>query len=188
MLGEKPILGIIHFAIGGAVHMLRKAVPADIPAIHNIINYYIRETTYNYHTVEQELSATQAWFAVTNTRYYDLFVLEEKGEIIGYSSYGPFRGKAGYRPTVEHSVYLLPGHEGKGYGTLLLDAIITGAREKGYWSMVAVIDSGNVHSIDFHLHKGFFLVGEMPHIAEKWGKPLSVTFLQLHLQDISHEG
>ena len=40
----------------------------------------------------------------------------------GYAAYGPFRPKAGYSATMEHSVYVHPSHQGKGIGRALLVA------------------------------------------------------------------
>jgi L-amino acid N-acyltransferase YncA len=163
--------------------MIRKGTAADIPALHEIINYYIRETTYNYSTREQSLAETTRWFNAMHTGEYDLFVLEVAGKVAGYASYGPFRSKTGYAPTVEHSVYLLPGYEGHGYGRALLTAIMDAAREKGYWTMMAVIDGSNQVSVDFHLHMGFSMVGTLYNVARKFNRPLDVVYLQLALND-----
>ncbi len=40
--------------------------------------------------------------------------------MIGYANWAPWRPKDGYRHTVEDSVYLAAGHQGRGLGTELL--------------------------------------------------------------------
>ena len=123
-----------------AMILIRRGTAGDIPALNEIINYYIRETTYNYSTQEQSLFETARWFNTVSAGEYDLFVLEIEGKVVGYASYGPFRSKTGYAPTVEHSVYLLPGYEGYGYGRALLTAIMNAAREKGEAPLLVVCD------------------------------------------------
>lgn len=178
-----PFILIVLVESMEAMILIRRGTAGDIPALNEIINYYIRETTYNYSTQEQSLSETARWFNTVSAGEYDLFVLEIEGKVVGYASYGPFRSKTGYAPTVEHSVYLLPGYEGYGYGRALLTAIMNAAREKGYWTMMAVIDSSNQTSVAFHLHMGFTMVGTLSNVAKKFGRPLHVVYLQYPLND-----
>jgi phosphinothricin acetyltransferase len=46
---------------------------------------------------------------------YPVLVSEENGVITGYSSFGDWRAFDGFRHTVEHSVYVHPDHQGKGW-------------------------------------------------------------------------
>jgi len=170
------------------MYTIRKGEVRDIPALHNIINYYITHTTYSYALAEQDYRTTEKWFCAMNTGKFDLYVLECDGAVVGYASYGTFRQKAAYAPTVEHSIYLMPGHEKGGWGRKLLETIIASAKQKGYWTMVAVIDGSNENSVQFHEHMGFTMVGTMVNVAQKFDRALSIVYLQYALNEPDPKG
>ena len=93
-----PFILIVLIESMEAMILIRRGTAGDIPALNEIINYYIRETTYNYSTQEQSLPETARWFNTVSAGEYDLFVLEIEGKVVGYASYGPFRSKTGYAP------------------------------------------------------------------------------------------
>lgn len=106
---------------------------------------------------------------------------DEGPQVVGYGSYGPFRTLAGYAATVEHSVFVAPGHEGRGIGQLLLDELLARATAEGRRTMVAAIDGSNLGSIRFHERNGFVEVGRMPGVGTKHGRPLDLVLLQRSL-------
>jgi phosphinothricin acetyltransferase len=105
--------------------------------------------------------------------------------VVGYASCGPFRSLAGYAATVEHSVFVAPGHEGRGIGQLLLDELIARAIAAGRRTMVAAIDGSNDGSIRFHERNGFVEVGRMPGVGTKHGRPLDLVLLQRSLDPVA---
>ena len=64
---------------------------------------------------------------------------------------------------------------------MLLDAIITHARNAGFKVMVGAIDGGNERSLLFHSKHGFAETGRMPGVATKGGELLDLVFMQLKL-------
>ena len=57
------------------------------------------------------------------------FLLQRKTvKLLGLSSIGPFRNWAGYKYTVENSVYVDAKHRGKGIAKLLMPPIIDAAK------------------------------------------------------------
>ncbi len=87
------------------------------------------------------------------------------------------------RVSVEHSVYVHPGHQGKGIGRALMKALIAEARRIGKHVMVAGIEAQNSASIHLHETLGFVTTGQMPQVGTKFGRWLDLTFMQLQLDD-----
>jgi hypothetical protein len=55
------------------------------------------------------------WFAARASRGYPVLGIEaDDGSLLGFASYGVFRGFAAFQYTVEHSVYVHVGHRGCG--------------------------------------------------------------------------
>src|SRR5690606_25296010 len=98
-------------------------------------------------------------------------------------SYGTYRSRAGYRKTVEHSIYLREEAQGRGAGKLLMKALIEDARARGFHLMVAVIDAKNESSIRFHERFGFQLAGHLPQAGFKHGRWLDQINMVLLLND-----
>src|SRR5581483_7277075 len=98
--------------------IVRDAAESDIPAILDIYNHVILNTTSVYseqpHTYEMRLT----WFRDRTGSGFPVLVAEQDGKVIGFSSYGHFRVWPCYRYTVENSVYLHIDHRGKGLSKL----------------------------------------------------------------------
>ena len=66
-----------------------------------------------------------------------------------------------------------------------MHALVERARREGKRVMVAAIDGENSGSIRFHERLGFFEVGRMPGIGEKFGRRLDLVLMQLILDEPS---
>lgn len=161
---------------------IRLAEAKDLPAILEIVNYNILNSTAVYDYDPKSLSEMQTWFEEKQQANWPVFVAELDGEITGYASYGPFRFKQGYRFTIEHSVYVNNKHNGKGIGKLLLTELITLAKAKNYHTMIGGIDADNKGSIEFHKKFGFTETGTIKESGFKFGRWLDLTFMQLILE------
>ena len=104
---------------------------------------------------------------------------DEQGILAGYATYGPWRAWDGYRHTVEHSVYVEKDHRGQGIGKMLMQALISEARQADIHVMVAGIEAGNEASIKLHEKLGFKDAGRLSEVGTKFGKWLDLAFLQL---------
>jgi phosphinothricin acetyltransferase len=97
---------------------------------------------------------------------------------VGFGSLTPFRSRPAYSTTVEDSVYLLPGHEGRGIGRRLLDALVTLAEGHGFHTVIARISGDNDASIALHRACGFEIVGVEREVGRKFGRWLDVVEMQ----------
>jgi L-amino acid N-acyltransferase len=160
---------------------IRTATEADLPGILAIYNEVILNTTavYNYQAHTLEMRA--AWLAEKKQQGMPVFVAEENGRILGFSAIGPFRAWAAYKYTVENSIYVDAAQRGRGLGKLLLEPLISSARQLGLHTIVAGIDATNEQSIGLHKKYGFTEVARFREVGYKFGRWLDLVFLQLVL-------
>jgi L-amino acid N-acyltransferase YncA len=163
-------------------HTIRDALLTDLPAVLDIYNDAVLNTTAIWNEQPVDLANREAWFAARQTQAYPiLLAVDEANQVLGYSSFGDWRPFEGFRHTVEHSVYVRADQRGKGLGPLLIRALIERARACDKHMMVAAIESGNAASIALHARQGFISTGQMPQVGTKFGRWLDLTFMQLDL-------
>src|SRR6185295_9902081 len=84
------------------------------------------------------------------------------GVVAGYGYCAPYRSRSAYRYSLEDSVYVRHGSEGRGVGSALLRELIERCEGLGYRTLIAVIgDSANAASINLHASFGFLRVGTL---------------------------
>lgn len=163
-------------------YLVRDARPADLPAIRDIYNDAVLNTTAIWNEQAVDLANRQAWFDARQSQGYPVLVVVDTDEnTLGYASFGDWRPFDGFRHTVEHSVYVRSDQRGNGLGPLLMATLIERARACGKHVMVAAIESGNTASIRLHERTGFVTTGQMPQVGTKFGRWLDLTFMQLML-------
>lgn len=154
----------------------------DTQAILEIINYNILHSTalydYNTRTLEQQMSI----LADKQSKNFPVIVAEIGGVVVGFGMYSEFRFREAYKFTVEHSVYVSQDHHGKGIGKLLLEELIVLAKRQNLHTMIAVIDSENQSSVEFHERFGFKTVGIIKESGFKFDRWLHSVFMQLILE------
>jgi phosphinothricin acetyltransferase len=111
-----------------------------------------------------------------------VIVAEINNEVVGFGMYSEFRLKEGNKFTVEHSLYVNEDFQGKGIGKQLLQELIYLARKQKHHTMIAVIDSENQSSVEFHEKFGFKTVGIIKESAYKFDRWLDCVFMQLILE------
>jgi phosphinothricin acetyltransferase len=162
--------------------IIRDAVSADLPAIRDIFNDAVLNTTAIWMDAVVDLANREAWFAARAQQGYPILVaIDDSDEVVGYASYGDWRPFDGFCNTVEHSVYVRSDQRGKGVGPLLMQALMERCTAGGKHVMVAAIESGNAASIRLHERLGFITTGQMPQVGRKFGRWLDLTFMQLIL-------
>jgi len=161
---------------------LRNYKTEDTQAILDILNYNILHSTalydYNVRTYEVQLAMLEDKVK----KGFPIIIAEVNGAVAGFGMYGEFRFKEAYKFTVEHSVYVSNDFQGKGIGKLLLKELIAAAKEQGIHTMIAVIDSENHSSVDFHEKFGFETVGLIKESGWKFERWLHSVFMQLILR------
>ncbi len=154
--------------------IIRDAEAADAGAIAAIWNHEIRDGVSTFNTIEKELGALKATLASEAV----FLVAEEAGEVLGFATFGPFRGGPGYARTMEHTIYLQDAARGKGIGRALMDALEVRARAAGVHVLVAGVGGENSAGIAFHTRIGFVEVARMPEVGRKFDRWMDLVLLQ----------
>ena len=164
---------------------IRLAAKEDLPGILEIYNDIIMRTTavYDYHP--HTLSMREAWFDAKQKDQLPVFLAEAYGQVLGFSSIGPFRAWAAYQYSVENSIYVAAGMRGKGIGRLLLEPLVEAAKQRKLHTIIAGIDASNEASLKLHQAYGFVEVAHFKEVGFKFGRWLDLKFLQLIL-DVSN--
>ena len=135
--------------------ILRDAAENDLPAIAGIMNHYRQHTSHIWDRTAVTPDKAKAWLTGHQQPPYAAIVAELAGQVVGYASLSQFRPHNGYSITAENSIYLAPGHEGRGVGTALMTELLQRARQNRLKAITAWIDSNNIPSVRFHEKFGF---------------------------------
>jgi len=157
---------------------IRDATEADLPAILAITNAVIATSTAIFSAEAMTLADRRDWFRGRAAQGFPILAAEEACEVVGFATYGAFRGGPGYRHTVEHSVHVREDRRGNGLGSALVAALFPRAAAAGLHVMVAGIDAANAGSIRMHERLGFTRTGLMPGVGRKFGRWLDLALLQ----------
>jgi L-amino acid N-acyltransferase YncA len=98
------------------------------------------------------------------------FVALDGDQVIGWIACSPVSARPAYAGVVEHSVYVDPGHGGRGVGRALLEALIASTEAAGIWTIQSGVFPENTASLALHRRCGFRDIG----VRERIGKHAGV--------------
>ena len=159
---------------------LRPAGEADLPAILDIYNDAILNTTATFDIEPKTLDERRIWFAEIKHPHC-VIVAESEGEVVGFGALLTFHTRAAYRFTAQDSVYIHPEWKGQGAGTVLLAGVIEIAGRNGFHTIMAGISQDNPASERLHARFGFQFVGTEREVGYKFERWLDVGWWQLML-------
>lgn len=151
--------------------VIRRAVQDDLPALLAIYNHYIVKTPVTFDIEPRTLAQRQAWFdTFAAAGRYQCFVAAREGHPIGWSCSAKFKEKEAYDTSVETSIYLAPGEEGKGFGRRLYQTLFDALATEDVHRAFGGITLPNEASVGLHLAMGFNHVGTYREVGRKFGK------------------
>ena len=158
---------------------VRPATPEDVPAIHSIYSYHVLHGLASFEEEPPPLDEMRRRFDDVCSRGLPYLAADFGGVLAGYGYCAPYRSRSAYRYTLEDSVYVRHGSEGRGVGSALLAALIERSEGLGYRSIIAVIgDSANAASINLHASFGFLRVGMLRSAGFKFGRWVDSVLMQ----------
>src|SRR5687767_13523893 len=157
---------------------IRTALEQDLEAMLEIYNDVIVNTTAVYDYQPHTLEMRRQWFRIKEAQGFPVFVAEEHGKVVGFSSIGPFRAWAAYKYSVENSVYVAADQRGKGIGKLLIAPLVEASIQLNMHTIIAGIDATNEASVKLHRSFGFEEVAHFKQVGYKFGRWLDLTFMQ----------
>jgi L-amino acid N-acyltransferase YncA len=161
--------------------LIRAATNADLPAILAIYNDVVNTTTAIYDERTSTLDERKAWFEQRGRCGLPVLVAELDHQVVGFSSFGEWRSRWGYRYTVEHSVHVRADRRGQGIGRVLIEALFPRAAALGMHVMIAHIDSEATASLRLHEKLGFAQVGTFRQVGHKFDRWLDLVAMQRSL-------
>jgi phosphinothricin acetyltransferase len=156
----------------------------DIPAITAIYKHAVLTGTGTFEIQppgEPEMKIRRRIMLASN---YPYLVAEHDRKVVGFAYANVYRPREAFAKTVENSIYVRDGFQGKGIGQKLLEALIAESKAAGFAQMVAVIgDSDNVASIRLHEKLGFTHAGVLRGVGRKFDRWLDTVTMQIALSE-----
>jgi L-amino acid N-acyltransferase YncA len=110
-------------------------------------------------------------------------VAEDAGRVVGYAYAAPHHQRAGYRWSLNISVYVAASHHGRGIGRRLYDELLPTLRRQGIVNVYAGIALPNPGSVALHEAIGMRRIGVYEAVGYKHGAWHDVAWYHLRLTD-----
>ncbi|MFD4139191.1 GNAT family N-acetyltransferase [Streptomyces sp. NPDC058572] len=182
---------------------VRAGTEADLTALTEIYNHYVRETPITFDTAPFTPEQRRSWLhSHPEDGPYRLLVAQDvrntesspmdrsraggrsqTGRILGYATSSPFRPKPAYSTSVEVSVYCAAEATGRGIGTLLYTALFDALKNEDLHRAYAGIALPNESSVTLHTRFGFRHVGTYEQVGRKFGRYWDVAWYEKRLGD-----
>jgi L-amino acid N-acyltransferase YncA len=162
---------------------IRLAERRDAAGIRDIYNHHVNESTAIFDLVPRTLDEQVQWIDEHAGGHPAVVAVRgdaagDDEQVVGFGSLSVFKPRPAYATSVEDSVYLLPEHQGRGLGRLLLDELLRLAEAHGFHTVIARIVGDNDASIRLHAACGFEIVGTEREVGRKFGRWLDVVEMQ----------
>ncbi|MFF4547442.1 GNAT family N-acetyltransferase [Streptomyces sp. NPDC001435] len=163
---------------------VRPGAEADLEALTDIYNHYVRETPITFDTAVFTPEERRPWLlSHPEDGPYRLMVAmdADSQEILGYATSSPYRAKPAYSTSVEVTVYLAPHAGRRGIGTLLYEALFKALESEDLHRAYAGIAQPNEASTRLHERFGFRYVGAYREVGRKFGRYWDVAWYEKEL-------
>lgn len=165
--------------------VIRDATTSDAAAIAAVYDHYVLTSPVTFEVEAVGAEAMVARVSAVIGAGLPWLMAEVQGAVVGYAYASPFRPRAGYRYTVETTVYLTPAATRQGTGRALLAALLERLAALPVHRAVATIALPNDASVGLHQALGYVAAGHLPEVGRKfdqwidigyWVRPIAGTF------------
>ncbi|MFF7330882.1 GNAT family N-acetyltransferase [Streptomyces sp. NPDC090306] len=163
---------------------VRPGFEADLTALTDIYNHYVRETAITFDTVPFTPLERRPWLLShpeDGPHRLKVAVRAESQEILGYATSSAFRAKPAYSTSVEVSAYLAPHARGRGIGTALYRALFASLADEDVHRAYAGVAQPNEASARLHERFGFRHVGTYREVGRKFDRYWDVAWYERDL-------
>jgi len=162
---------------------VRVADPAgDAARVAEIYRPYVEQTDISFEEVAptpdqmaDRIRSTLAWTP--------WLVAEEDGRVVGYAYASRHRERAGYRWSVDISVYLEVAAQGRGVGRALYRELLALLQRQRFVNVYAGITLPNDASVGLHRAIGMEHIGTYDRVGYKFGQWLPVAWFGMRLTE-----
>lgn len=137
-----------------------------------VLEIYAKGIATGHATFETE-PPTWIDFDAAHLPDHRFVAVDPAGAVVGWVAASPVSARRVYSGVVEHSVYVDPAAGGRGVGRLLLDGLLTSARDGGVWTVQSGVFPENTASLALHAAAGFRVVGTRERLGRMTHGPLA---------------
>ncbi|WP_104401580.1 GNAT family N-acetyltransferase [Vibrio penaeicida] len=158
---------------------IRLGKSSDVACITDIFNFYIEHTNARFEEFLFTLEDRQKWFSQFSSHSkHQIFVAVDEGKVLGFACSQPYRAITAFDDTVEVTIYLASGAEGRGLGSQLYSRLFSSILTQGVHRILSGVALPNDASIALHKRFGFREVGVFNEYAKKNGQYISSMWLE----------
>ena len=161
---------------------IRTADPADAERISEIYRPHVEGGLASFEEraptaleIAERMRSILAWTP--------WLVAEDSGQVVGYAYAARHRERAGYRWSVDISVYIDPAWHRRGVGSQLYSELLSILRRQGFVNVYAGITLPNPGSVRLHESIGMSLIGVYDGVGYKSGEWLPVAWYGMRLTE-----
>jgi L-amino acid N-acyltransferase YncA len=162
---------------------LRTAEARDAEAISAIYNHEVTHEVSTFDLVPRSVEEQREWIAARSGAFSVIVADDVQLGVVGFAALSTYRDRAGYRTTVENSIYVRRDQQQRGIGKLLLARLLDIARDSGFHTVIARIEARSKGSLALHASLGFVKVGIEREIGRKHGRWLDSAIMQKMLNE-----
>ncbi|MBF0578912.1 N-acetyltransferase [Erysipelotrichaceae bacterium RD49] len=157
---------------------------ADLPAVYEIICFYIQNSTANLSWTNpdyDEFADQQQEIAAK----YPYLVAEYEGKVIGFGYAHTFLGKEAYQFDAELTIYFQEGDH-HGLAGKLYEGLEEICKAMGIVRLISCTTASNQASLHYQIKQGFRPYGLLAKAGYKNGKWYDVTWMEKQIASFEH--
>lgn len=155
----------------------------DAARIARIYEPYVADTIISFEEAAPDADEMASRMRKTLARTPWLVAEAADGLVVGYAYASEHRSRAGYRWSVDISVYVDPAWHGRGIGRELYAALLDIVRRQGFVNVYAGIGLPNPASVGLHESIGMRLIGIYERVGFKLGRWVDVAWYGMRLPE-----
>ncbi|HLH08378.1 MAG TPA: arsinothricin resistance N-acetyltransferase ArsN1 family B [Terriglobales bacterium] len=160
---------------------MRSAEATDAEVIARIYNYYVHNTVITFEEEPVSAQTIAARIADVQNASLPWLVAEVESALVGYAYANKWKARSAYRYSVETTIYLEHGHEGRGIGKRLYSELLSLLRARGIHVAIGGAALPNQASVALHEKLGFEQVATFRQVGFKHSRWVDVAYWQLVL-------
>jgi L-amino acid N-acyltransferase YncA len=160
---------------------VRSAQPADSDHLARIYNYYVQNSVVTFEEVPVSTEDMACRIAEVQGAALPWLVAETDNRIVGYAYASKWKVRSAYRHSVETTIHLEKGREGRGIGSMLYSELLSTLRASGKHVAIGGAALPNEASVALHEKLGFEHVATFRQVGFKHDKWVDVAYWQIVL-------
>lgn len=156
---------------------------ADVPAVSEMLNYYIEHTVSNFRTVPRSQAEWDAEWRQAK-QLYPWLVTENNGVAVAVAYAATWNPRPAYAWCAETTVYVDQSVAGRGMGKALYQQLLSTLRRQGFHSAIAKVALPNPASVALHESLVFAISGTIVNAGFKLGAWHDVSVWQCQLSSV----